>query len=94
MIEYLEGKGLWGTDEAKAEGQLPFMVVRCIVRGSCDCWVACGLLTHNREQGVSWHPCDAHRMSQPGNPQDRFLRSLHEDPQARPVEEVIEEMLA
>lgn len=94
MIEYLHGKGLWGTDEKRDAGELPFMVVRCIVRGSCACWVACGTLTHNQEQGVSWHPCPAHRMTEPDNPQQRFLQSLTDDPQARPVEEVIEEMLA
>lgn len=92
MIDYdVEGKGLWCGDDRR---EPPFMLLRCIVRGACGCWVACGMLLHNHEQGVSWHPCKAHRLEQPDNPQHRFLESLTADPQARPVEDVIAEMLA
>lgn len=93
MIEYVQGKGLWTNAEQQAKGALPFMIIRCIVTGECGCRVCCGLLSHNHEQGISWYPCGTH-LDQEDGPHERFRRSLTEDPQARPVEVVIEEFLA
>jgi hypothetical protein len=94
VIDYdVKGKGLWGEEGDREAGKLPFMALRCVVRGECGCWVACGTLFHNGEQGVAWHPCERHEVAQPDNPQVKFLDSLYDDPQARPVEDVIEEFL-
>jgi hypothetical protein len=91
VIDYsVGGKGLWEDEEARAAGEKPFMIVRCIVRGACGCWVTCGRLMHNFEQGVSWHPCEAHKVEVPGNPQVRFMESLTANPMPVPVEEVID----
>ena len=86
--ETLYGQMLEGKD-----GYPPLRILTR-VEGECGCHVYCGTRMDLLELAIVWFPCDAHMGEDPAGPQQRFRRSLEADPQARPVWDVVDEMLA